>query len=97
MEKNKKIKIKSKDGIEKEYAILSTFDYKSRKFIIYADYSMDEANNMKVYSGIYDNEEKIQPITSSKDELVVSNFVKFLEKGLKDNTLFEEKTRFNRM
>ena len=89
MEKNRKIKIKNEDGIEKEYAILSTFDYKSRKFIIYTDYSMDEENNVKVYSGIYENEEKVQPITSSKDELIVSNFIKFLEKGLKDNTLFE--------
>lgn len=89
MEKQKKIKIINKDGIEQEYAILSTFDYKRRKFIIYTDYSMDETNNVKVYSGIYENEEKVHPIIENEDEIVVSNFIKFLEKGLKENTLFE--------
>ena len=88
MERIQNIKSVNKDGIEKEYDILSTFDYKNRKFIIYTDYSIDETNNVKIYSGIYDNKEKILPITDSEDENVASNFIKFLEKGLKENTLF---------
>ena len=89
MEKQKNIKITNSDGEEQEYAILSTFDYKNRKFILYTDYTMDNSKNIKVYSGIYENEEKVYPITSTEDEIIVSNFIKFLEKGLKENTLFE--------
>ena len=86
-EKQNNIKIIDKSGTEKEYAILSTFDYKDKKFIIYTDYSMDDTNNIKIYSGIYENEGKIVPITKREDEMVALNFIKYIEKGLKDNTL----------
>lgn len=88
MERIQNIKSVNKDGIEKEYDILSTFDYKNRKFVIYTDYSIDETNNVKIYSGIYDNKEKIMQITDSEDANVASSFIKFLEKGLKENILF---------
>ena len=88
-EKQKNIKIIDKNGIEKEYAILSTFDYKEKKFIIYTDYSVDDTNNIKVYSGIYENAEKVIPITKREDKIVASNFIKYIEKGLKDNTLLD--------
>lgn len=89
MEKQKKINIRDEKGIEHEYDILSTFDYKNRKFILYTDYSVDTSNNIKVYSGIYENDETVVAITKREDENVVSNFVKFLEMGLKSNTLFD--------
>lgn len=88
MQVNDKIKIVNKDGVEQEYSILSTFDYKERKFIIYTDYSMDENKNIRVFSGIYEDDDRIFPITNENDEIVVSNFIKFLERGLKNNTLF---------
>lgn len=87
MEKQKNIKVLNNEGKEQEYAILSTFDYKNRKFVLYTDYSTDASNNIKVYSGIYENDKKVTAITRREDEVVISNFVKFLEKGLKSNTL----------
>ncbi len=88
MKKLKNVKLVNKDGKERMYDILSTFDYKNKKFVIYTDYSTDETNNVKVYSGIYDNEKKVVSITNSEDEIVVSKFVQFLEEGLKENILF---------
>ena len=88
MKKLKNDKLVNKDGKEKIYDILSTFDYKNKKFVIYTDYSTDETYNVKVFSGIYYNEEKILPITNSEDEIVASKYIKFLEKGLKEETLF---------
>lgn len=89
MEKQKSIKITNIDGNEQEYAILSTFNYKNRKFVLYTDYTKDDSNNIKVYSGIYKNKETITPITQKEDENIVSNFVTFLENGLKSNSLFD--------
>lgn len=87
MEKQKNIKVLNNEGKEQEYAILSTFDYKNRKFVLYTDYSKDASNNIKVYSGIYEKDKTVAAITRREDEIVVSNFVKFLENGLKSNTL----------
>ena len=83
------IKVIDKNGIEKKYDILSTFDYKSRKFIIYTDYSYDESNNIKVYSGIFKDEKTISPVKDKDDETVVNDFIKYLEEGLKSDTLFD--------
>ena len=87
MKKQKYIKITNSEGKEQEYAILSTFEYKKRKIILYTDYSTDDSNNIKVYSGIYDNEGIVEPIIRKEDEIIVSHFVKYLENGLKSNTL----------
>lgn len=87
LEKLKKIK---KDGTEKEYDVLSTFEYKKREFVLYTDYSNDENNNIRVFSGILENNGTISAISQDEDENIVSNFTKFLEKGIKDNSFFEE-------
>lgn len=83
MYNKKSIKILNKDGIEKEYGILATFDYKDRKFAIYTDYSTDEKNNKIVYSGIYKKDGNIKPVIDANDRKIVKDFIKYFEARLK--------------
>lgn len=83
MQGNETVIVPDKNGVNREYAKLATFDYNNRKFIIYTDYSKDEADNIMVYGGIYVNDNKIEAITEKEDAKVVFDFIKFLEKKLK--------------
>ena len=89
MERKETLKRINKDGTEKKYSVLSTFDYTNRKFVIYTDYSMNEDKNINIYSGIYEDDGKVSPIMNEEDEIIVSNFIKYLEKGLNEDTLFD--------
>ena len=50
---------------------------------------MNEDKNINIYSGIYEDDGKVSPIMNEEDEIIVSNFIKYLEKGLKEDTLFD--------
>ncbi len=89
MERKETLKRVNNDGTEKEYSVLSTFDYDDRKFVIYTDYSMNEDKNINIYSGIFEDNGKISPIINQEDEKIVSNYIKYLEEKLKEDTLFD--------
>ena len=80
------IKVKDKEGIEKEYIILASFRFHEKYFIIYTDYSRDKDRNIKVFASIYNPDDKInqlEKIKEKEDKDFVKKYIKMLEQNLK--------------
>ena len=80
------IKIKDKEGIEKEYIILASFRFNEKYFVIYTDYSRDKDRNIKVFASIYNPDDKnnqIEKIKEKEDKNFVKKYIKMLEQNLK--------------
>lgn len=82
--------IPDENGEEKEYAILLTFDVESKKrsYVLYTDYSKDEAGNLKIFASIYDEKWNLSPLENSDEIEFVNNYIKDLEKDIKDGITF---------
>ena len=88
MEIKNEIKVKNDQGEEITYDVLSSFDYKQRQFVLFTDYSKDHLGSIKIYSCLFNNEEMTYPIKNREDRLIVSEFIKYLEYGIKTNSLY---------
>ncbi len=79
-------KIFDENGKEKKYDVLAIFEYKTRNFIVYTDYEIDENNKANIYSSIYKKEGnriKLEKIKEIDDIKVVEDFIEDLEKKIK--------------
>ena len=91
MNNDGKIKIYNKDGKEKEYSMLATFEYNNKNFAIYTDHQTDDNNNIKIYASIYNpgvKDGKLEKITEPKDIKFIENYIKDLEDDLKSGMKF---------
>ncbi len=88
--KDEVLLIPDENGEEKEYAILLTFDVeaKNRSYVLYTDYSKDEEGNLKIFSSIYDENWNLSPLENSDEIEFVNNYIKDLEKDIKDGITF---------
>lgn len=89
MQKIEKIIIK--DGKEeKEYSVLVTFDIleKNNSYVLYTDYSKDDAGNLKIYSAIYDEEGRLKPVIEKDEIKIIDDYIKQLESDLKSGIKF---------
>lgn len=80
------LKIKDKNGQEKEYSILASFRHNDKYYVMYTDYKRDEKRNIKVYASIYnpdDEQNKIEKIKDKKEIDFIKEYIKKLEEGLK--------------
>lgn len=83
--KDEMLLVEDENGIEKEYAILVTFDIEStgRSYVLYTDYSKDENNNMKVFASIYDEIWNLSPLIDSEEIDYVKGYVEDLGADIK--------------
>ena len=83
-----KLKIFDENGNEKEYSLLSTFEYNKKNFVLYTAYEKDDNLNIKIYSAIYnpnDESRKLQKVTDSDEINFINNYVKKLENDIKND------------
>ena len=89
MSENGKIIIENGNE-KKEYSILVKFDIvkKNKSVVLYTDYSVDNENNLRIFSATYDNEGKLKPVVE-KDELeIIDDYIKKLENDIKSGMKF---------
>ena len=82
--------IPDENGVEKEYAILVTFDIesKNKSYVLYTDYSKDDDENLKIFASICDEEWNLSPLVESDEIEFVNNYIKDLEADIKDGIDF---------
>ena len=83
--KNEILVIEDENGIEKEYAILVTFDIemKNKSYVLYTDYSKDEDNKMRVFVSSYDKDWNLSPLVDGDEIEFVNEYVEYLEADIK--------------
>ena len=82
--------IPDENGVEKEYAILLTFDIetKNKSYVLYTDYTKDEEENLKIFASVYDEEWNLSPLTDSDEIEFINNYIKELEEDIKSGIDF---------
>ena len=92
MENNQKMtfKVINDEGKETECEVLFTFDSDETKksYIAYADNTVDESGNIKVYASIYTpNEEPMNliPIETEKEWKIIETILNTLQEQAKEN------------
>ena len=75
--------ISDKNGKEKDYYVLATFDYNNKKFVLYTDYKTDENNKALIFSSIYKEDGqkvKLEKIIEPDEINIVKEFIMDLER-----------------
>lgn len=80
------LKIRDKNGKDKEYSMLASFRHNNKYFVLYTDYSKDADKNIKVYASLYnpdDKQNKIEKIKEKDDINFIKKYIKKIEEDLK--------------
>ena len=83
--KDEMLLIKDENGIEKEYAILVTFDIeaKDKSYVLYTDYSKDENQDMRVFAASYDEEWNLSPLIDGDEIEYINQYIEYLDADIK--------------
>ncbi len=83
--KDEMLLIEDENGIEKEYAILVTFDIeiKNKSYVLYTDYSKDENQDMRVFAASYDKDWNLSPLVDSDEIEYVNEYIEYLDADIK--------------
>ena len=83
--KDEMLLIEDATGIEKEYAILVTFDIeaKNKSYVLYTDYSKDDNQDMRVFAASYDEEWNLSPLVDSDEIEYVNEYIEYLDADIK--------------
>lgn len=83
--KDEMLLIEDENGVEKEYAILVTFDIeaKNKSYVLYTDYSKDADNNMKVFASAYDEAWNLSPLVDSDEIEYINEYIEYLDADIK--------------
>ncbi len=77
-------KVKNDEGKEVECEVLFTFesDETKKNYMVYTDYTKDDAGNTRVYASIYDpNDEEpiLQPIETEKEWKIIETILEQIQ------------------
>ena len=77
-------KVKDDNGKEVECEVLFTFesDETKKNYMVYTDYTTDEAGNTKVYASIYDPKDEepiLQPIETDKEWKIIETILEQIQ------------------
>lgn len=80
-------KVKDDQGKEIECEVLFTFesDETKKNYMVYTDYTKDDAGNTKVYASIYDpNDEEpiLQPVETDKEWKIIETILEQIQSEL---------------
>lgn len=83
--KEEMLLIEDKNGNQKEYAILVTFNIEEngRSYVLYTDYSKNEDNSMNVFASTYDSFWNLSPLIEPEEIEFVNEYIKYLEADIK--------------
>ena len=86
--KNNKFVMLDKNGNEKEFTVLLTFESEEaeKNYVVYTDDSRDEQGNVQVYASIYDPNDpskKLEPIETEKEWKIIETILDTLQEEVK--------------